>query len=149
MKKLYAALTLVMATLLLQGVFAADDAGAPRNTSLNGSEEILGGDPDGTGSAHISLNVGKGRVCWELSVTGIDPAAAAHIHRAPAGVNGPIVVPLSPPTSGTSSGCREGVNLALVQEIIDFPGSFYVNVHNALYPAGALRGQLSNPGEAD
>ncbi len=150
MKKLYATLLLVMATLLLPSAFAADNSGAPRSTSLNGFEEVPGpADPDGSGVALITLNVGKGRVCWELSVTGIDPATAAHIHRAPAGIAGPVVVPLSPPTSGTSSGCREGVNPVLVQEIIDLPESFYVNVHNAPFPAGALRGQLSNPGQAD
>ncbi len=150
MKKLYATLLLVMATPLLPSAFAADNSGAPRNTSLNGSEEVPGpADPDGSGFAFITLNVGRGRVCWELSVTDIAPATAAHIHIAPVGVAGPVVVPLSPPTSGTSSGCSQGVNPALVQAILDFPESYYVNVHNAVFPAGALRGQLSNPGQAD
>ncbi len=149
MKILYVVLLAITVSLVLPSVAASDSAGARRTTSLNGAEEILGGDPDGSGSALITLNVGRTRVCWELSVSDIAPATAAHIHSAPAGVNGAIVVPLSPPTTGSSSGCRDGVNPALIQAIIDFPENYYVNVHNADFPGGALRGQLSNPGLSD
>jgi len=80
-------------------------------------------------------------VCWELTAENIDPAVAAHIHKAPAGVAGGVVVTLSPPTTGMSSGCAE-VDSALVMEIRQFPENFYVNVHNPAFPAGAIRGQL-------
>ena len=149
MKILYAVLLATTFLLILPSVAASNSAGAPRTTSLNGSEEIPGADPDGSGLALITLNVGRSRVCWELSVSDIAPATAAHIHLAPAGVNGPVVVPLSPPTTGSSSGCRDGVNPELIQAIIDFPENYYVNVHNAVFPGGALRGQLSNPGLSD
>jgi hypothetical protein len=58
-------------------------------------------------------------------------------------------VPLSPPTSGSSSGCTENVDPALIQAIIDSPERYYVNVHNAEFPGGAVRGQLSNRGQSD
>ncbi|MBI2861424.1 MAG: CHRD domain-containing protein, partial [Chloroflexi bacterium] len=58
-------------------------------------------------------------------------------------------VPLSPPTTGSFSGCAEGVDPALIQAIITSPENYYVNVHNAEFPAGAVRGQLSNPGQSD
>jgi hypothetical protein len=118
-------------------------------TTLSGAEEVPPADPDGTGFASITLNAGQSSVCWELSVSNIAPAFAAHIHAAPAGVNGPIVVPLSPPTSGSSSGCTENVDPALIQAIIDRPEQYYVNVHNAEFPGGAVRGQLSNRGQSD
>ena len=149
MKRLYALLLAMTVGLALPSVVASDAAGARRPTSLNGTEEILGGDSDGSGFAVIRLNVGRERVCWDLSVSNIAPATAAHIHVAPVGVNGPIVVPLSPPTSGSSAGCRDGVDPGLIQAIIDFPANYYVNVHNADFPGGALRGQLSNPGLSD
>ena len=76
------------------------------------------------------------------SVADIAPAAAAHIHRAPAGVNGPVVVPLSAPTDGFASGCAEA-DAELIQEIRQMPEAFYVNVHNAEFPGGAVRGQLT------
>lgn len=120
-----------------------DPGGRPIFVILSGAEEAPGpGDPDGSGTALFTLNQGLGIVCWELTAENIDPAAAAHIHRAPAGSPGPIVVPLSPPTTGMSSGCAE-VDPALVMEIRQFPENFYVNVHNPVYPAGAIRGQLS------
>ena len=150
MKKIHAMLLVSLAFLVVPSVAASDSAGAPRITSLNGAEEVPGpGDPDGTGFAVIRLNVGRMRVCWDLTASNISPANAAHIHAAPAGVAGPVVIPLSPPTSGSSSGCRDGVDPVLIQAIIDHPDQYYVNVHNADFPAGAVRGQLSNPGQAD
>lgn len=120
-----------------------DPGGRPIFVVLSGAEEAPGpGDPDGSGTALFTLNQGLGMVCWELTAENIDPAAAAHIHRAPAGSPGPVVVPLSPPTNGMSSGCAV-VDSTLVMEIRQYPENFYVNVHNPEYPAGAIRGQLS------
>ena len=121
----------------------ADDGGRPFATTLTGAAEVPGpGDPDGSGTASIKLNHGQGEVCFELAVSGIAPATAAHIHFAPSGVAGGVVVPLSPPSSGTSSGCV-AADPDLIKAIIQSPQEYYVNVHNAEYPAGALRGQLS------
>ena len=116
--------------------------GRPLSTTLTGAVEVPPGDPDGSGTAFLTLNPGQEQICFELTVSGILPATAAHIHEAPAGVAGPIVVPLLPPTSGSSSGCRT-VNRDLVLDIIQHPEGYYVNVHNAPFPAGALRGQLA------
>jgi hypothetical protein len=140
-----ALLTALIAMLALTST-SATAAGAKRSTSLSGAEEVPPADPDGTGSALITLNVGRATVCWELTVANIQPATAAHIHKAPAGANGGVVVPLSPPTSGSSSGCTTA-NPALIQDIIDNPEQYYVNVHNAEFPGGAVRGQLSNRGQ--
>jgi hypothetical protein len=106
---------------------------------------VYAGDPDGTGSALITVNRGLGEVCWQVSVSGIAlPASLSHIHRAAPGFQGPPVVTLTPPdASGVSSGCRIDVDPALLKEIVDSPESFYVNAHNSVYPAGAVRGQLT------
>ena len=122
-------------------VDGAEQGGRPFITTMTGAEEAPGpGDPDGSGIAFITLNQGQSMVCYELTVENIVPATAAHIHRAAAGSPGPVVVPLSPPVSGFSSGCV--VDPELIKEIRQTPSEFYVNVHNADYPAGALRGQL-------
>jgi CHRD domain len=52
------------------------------------------------------------------------------------------VVPLTPPTSGVSSGCTSA-DPNLIKAIIQHPENYYVNVHTAEFPGGALRGQLS------
>lgn len=118
---------------------------------LTGAEEVgpggtLGvGDPDGSGFAHIIVNPGQGSVCWFISVEDITlPAIGAHIHLAPAGVNGPIVVPLTPPgADGVSFGCTEGLPFEGVKNIQKDPEAYYVNVHTTDFPGGALRGQMS------
>jgi CHRD domain-containing protein len=150
-----------MRTILVVGCFVVSLAlvggglafsGAKRSTTMNGAEECSDagtcnqGDPDGSGLARITLNAGQATVCWELTARDIAPATASHIHKAPAGVPGPIVVPLSPPTSGSSSGCTTA-SPTLIADIIENPEEYYVNVHNAEYPAGAIRGQLSNRGQ--
>lgn len=99
------------------------------------------GDPDGSGTAKVALFPDEGRICYVLEVEGIAPAVAAHIHEAPAGTAGPVVVPLEAPTDGRSRECTS-IDPALAQEILDDPSAYYVNVHNADHPSGALRGQL-------
>jgi hypothetical protein len=116
--------------------------GIPITVQMTGAAEVPGpGDPDGSGVASLTLNPGLGQICYSLTVENIDPATAAHIHRAPAGVAGPVVVPLAAPSAGTSSGCVDAGG-DLVREIRDNPAGFYVNVHNPAFSTGAVRGQL-------
>ncbi len=136
---------LITAVFVALPVTGAMAQGAPLAAELSGANEVAGGDPDGTGEAFITLNPGLREVCYQLSVSDIAPATGAHIHRAPAGVNGPVVVALAAPTSGFSSGCAEGVSRELIMEIVRTPWEFYVNVHNATFPGGAVRGQLDRP----
>jgi hypothetical protein len=117
--------------------------GAKLTTVLTGAAEVPGpGDPDGRGEATIIVNPGKSQICWEINVRDIDVATAAHIHSAPAGIAGPVVLGLSAPvTNNNSTGC-ETVDRGLADAIRKAPQGYYVNVHNATYPAGAIRGQL-------
>ncbi len=121
----------------------ADQGGRQLTTTLTGEQEVpVLGDPDGIGFATVTVNPGQGVLCYELSVSGIAPATAAHIHEAPVGVAGPVVVGLQPPTDGSSSGCID-VGRDLAKDILKNPADYYVNVHNAEFRGGALRGQLS------
>ena len=144
MKKWIAILSVIIALLLITGAALAEGGGALRVTTLSGAEEVPPADPDGSGFARIMLNKGNGTVCWEVSYEGIDSPTAAHIHSAPFGVNGPVVIPLNPISSGCAQASPE-----LIRSIIVAPAAFYVNVHNAAYPGGAIRGQLSVPGRSE
>ena len=134
-------------TLVPMTTASGDDGGRPLRTTLLGSNEVLTGDADGRGSALVRVNVGQGRICYELSVRGVDPIQAAHIHEAPAGAAGPVVVGLTAPTipgpggTATSAACAS-VSRELAKEMLKDPADYYVNVHNAAFPSGALRGQL-------
>jgi len=114
------------------------------STRLSGASEVPGpGDPDGTGSAAVTLDPALGKICFTIAASGITlPAAAAHIHQGAVGVAGPIVVTLvAPGVTGSSSGCLSGVG-ALAGAIAANPAGYYVNVHTIDFPAGAIRGQL-------
>ena len=112
-------------------------------STLTGYQAVPGpGDLDGTGTARARVDAERGQICWELNARGIDPATGAHIHRGMAGSVGPPVVPLTAPgASERSEGCA-AVAIELAREMIMTPHGFYVNVHNAAFPAGAIRGQL-------
>lgn len=130
--------------VLAAKVDGADHGGRPLSTTLTGEAEEPGpGDPDGTGTALVTLNRGQQEVCFQLTVSDIEPATAAHIHVGDAGEAGPVVVGLAPPADGESSGCVQDVDADLIDAILKDPAHYYVNVHNAPYPAGAVRGQLS------
>lgn len=138
-------LTIAAAAAMIPAAAAAQNEETGRRfvTQLTGAAERPGpGDPDGTGTASFRINAGQNRVCFELRVNAIEPATLAHIHRGAADVPGPIVVHLTPPTSGFSSGCVAAPR-ALILEILRNPSGFYANVHNAQFPPGAVRGQLS------
>lgn len=120
-----------------------DAAGDQFRAQLSGANEPAGGDPNGAGLARIEINNTTNTVCTDLEVRQISPATAAHIHRGAAGVNGPPVITLDTPDDNDSDDCDE-VNQTLIDEIRANPAGFYVNVHTADYPDGAIRGQLVN-----
>jgi hypothetical protein len=155
MKARHLIMTLAMLAGLVVGHSSASAQGAPLFAVLNGGNEVSNagganvGDQNGYGSASIVL-ANNTTVCFTIIVVGIDtpnqnPGAGAHIHANKAGLNGPIVIPLVPPTTGNrgaSSGCVTGVDSALIRDIRTTPSNFYVNVHTGQFPAGAVRGQL-------
>jgi len=117
--------------------FAADPVSL--KATLAGSADT---DADGTGTAAVTVDTTKNEVCYKLTVSGIEPATMAHIHKGAAGVSGPVVVPFDPPTSGSSEGCKP-VTAEVAAALVASPGDYYVNVHNAPFPKGAIRGQLT------
>jgi hypothetical protein len=140
-RRIAIALVASVALLLASVVPAAGATGGVSFTvQLTGAAEVAGGDPDGSGTATVTVNPGTGEVCWTIEVTDVlTTDAEAHIHKAPAGVNGPIVVPFDPWDSGCTT-----VSRTLALDIVVHPELYYVNVHNTEYPRplGAVRGQL-------
>ncbi len=138
-------LTTIFAILLMVAgsAFGQDDAGRKLKAMLTGAAEVPGpGDTDGGGMAAIRINQGQNQVCYDLAVTNIATATAAHIHEGAADVAGPVVVTLTAPAAnGMSMGCVDA-SADLIKRLRQMPEMFYVNVHNAEFPNGAVRGQL-------
>lgn len=113
--------------------------------TLTGAAEVGGGDTDGSGMASIRLKPSKNEICFRIDVTNITlPAAAAHIHVGNAGANGPVVVNFNAPpdAKGRTKGCVAAAH-SLINSIWSNPAGYYVNVHTADFPGGAVRGQLA------
>ena len=138
---------------LVATAFAAPppQGGRKFTTTLSGANECNAagtcnlGDPDGTGTADIEVNVGQQRVCWQITVNNIAAPTRGHIHKGPAGRAGGIVVPFFEASNVDLDGCTstpQPVDRRLLMDIIQHPQDYYVNVHNADFPAGAIRGQL-------
>lgn len=140
---------LVLSAAALAAVTVAAPAqagGRPLSADLTGAAEVgTAGDPDAAGTADVTVNPGTGEVCFEITLTGADPVILGHIHEAPAGSNGGVVVDFSLTQAdfvdGTAAGCVV-VDRALAKEILTDSDGYYVNVHSTGFPAGAVRGQL-------
>ncbi|SFR80467.1 CHRD domain-containing protein [Sphingomonas jatrophae] len=110
--------------------------------TMTGASEVPGPGADkGTGTAKINLNAEAGQVCYTLKTKGTDTPTMAHIHKGAVGVAGPPVVPLDAPGKGTSKGCVSA-DAGVISAILAAPSDYYVNVHSAAFPKGAVRGQL-------
>src|SRR5688572_14688382 len=133
---------MVMALAAVAGLTAVGASGASAAliaqffAVLSGGHEVgadgraAAGDPDGYGTASV-LVVGDNRICISALVNRIDRPTGAHIHEAPAGRNGPIVVPFTPPAAGnpgTATACVSGVSAAVLERLHDTPTRFYVNI---------------------
>ena len=137
----YVGLTFLAALVVATGATAAAQKSNSLHATLTGKAETPKGDPDGRGTAEIKIT-GR-QVCWEIKVAGVQKIVAAHIHKGSPGVAGPVVVPFGKVYK--AKGCTT-TTAALAAAIVKRPAAYYVNVHNAKYPGGALRGQLRSDG---
>ena len=111
-------------------------------TELTGAAEVPGPGADkGMGEATLSFDSDKNQVCYTLHAMGADAPTMAHIHKGAASVAGGVVVGLTAPADGKSQGCAP-LAADVLADIIAHPADYYVNVHTAQFPKGAIRGQL-------
>jgi hypothetical protein len=134
---------LVISAVALVAVLAANAAAAKTvsfEVALKGKNETPAAPATNKGKAELKLNTATGKVCWEFKLAKIDgKPSQAHIHKGKAGVSGNVVVPLG--ANYKRQGCTKAAP-SLVKSIANHPAAYYVNVHNAKHPLGAMRGQL-------
>lgn len=130
-------IAILVATALVAAPAVAQATPLTLTASLTGAAETAGGDADGKGAFTVEVDAETGDFCYSLSASQIDQAMAAHVHSGAAGTDGPPVVSLSM----TSDECI-AVEPSVLKPIVENPAGYYVNVHTAAYPKGAVRGQL-------
>ena len=138
--------------VMTAGGALADPKTATFTIQLSGAAEVCPTAPGtcggpGTGTATIEIDRNARTLCYAITTQNVAlPLLAAHIHVAPAGEAGPVVVPLfSQPvnTATVPRTCLTGLDKNLLKDILRNPENYYVNVHNAPFPNGAVRGQLA------
>ena len=151
---------LMLAMALSVGTALADNGGRPFSLALSGANEFNAAgapiNPHGNndrGSVVLTINPGQEEVCWTFGPITLTAGDAlphvAHIHRAPAGIAGPVVVdifggtgPVPAPSSyPTGTTCVHGDRDVLTAILRD-PSAYYINLHNVQHPAGVMRAQL-------
>jgi hypothetical protein len=136
-------LTMIAATFWAWGSAPGQASLITLETALDGFQEVDDagnpgqGDLDGFGTAVVVIDDEALTIDWDFTFGNIElPLILAHIHQAPAGVAGPVVVDFSAQPSGSDLFDPDLAN------VLADPTGFYVNLHNDPFPAGAIRGQL-------
>ncbi len=106
-------------------------------------ENVPGGGAgrDATANFDGEIDLTQDQLCYFFEMDGLRGADGVHIHHAKEGESGPVVVTLSMPDSAADEVCVKLDN-SLLREMADHPADFYVDVHSADKPDGALRGQF-------
>jgi len=122
-------------------------SGAPTLTNftanITGSQEVPPPTSlTGTGTGTLVLNRSNNTITCNITVSNLSgPAIAAHIHQAPPGEAGAIIVGLT--GSDLSQGtCPAGATLTAAQVTALDQGNLYFNVHTTANMAGEARGQI-------
>jgi hypothetical protein len=127
--------------------------GAARlEATLSAAAEVPGpGDPALSGTADLVVNPRKGTICFDVELdaasAGADTVVALHIHPSVVGEACAAVQDCAPAVdldfaSEGLEGCAKKLGKQLLNSIVDEPDQFYLHVHTARFPAGAVRGQL-------
>lgn len=130
-----------MALPFLLAPVAASAATVVLTATLSGANEVGGGAPNGNGAFRAEINSETGDFCYTLYGEKIAAPTMAHVHTGAAGTNGGPVITMD--VTGKGSDMCIAVEPDKLKPILADPAGFYVNIHTADFPGGAVRGQLT------
>lgn len=107
--------------------------------SLDGEQVIGGGAEEGFADFSAEIDPKTGEVCYTFSAGDVE-MTVAHIHKGKADENGPPVMTLQ--LTGEREPTCETIEANVARAIGNRPDQYYVNLHTAEFPGGAIRGQL-------
>lgn len=147
MKRIHAKMAACAMGLAGVAALAAGPVAAADYTYL--SANLFGGAVPGGGAGERATadfngegNLDTGKVCYYFEGYNLGKVTGAHIHRGAEGDTGAEVAALEVGGEDVDEVCME-MDQALLAEIAADPSAFYVDVHTAKFPDGAVRGQLS------
>ncbi|MEY4161196.1 MAG: hypothetical protein RLZZ136_1817 [Pseudomonadota bacterium] len=108
--------------------------------TLSGVAETAGGDAKGSGGFKVTLDPETNDFCYSLWADKATKPTMVHLHAGAAGVDGDAVATLE--VTGQDNDACLAIDKDKLQPLADNPSGFYVNIHTAAFPKGALRGQL-------
>lgn len=146
----------LLGLLVIAGTASASSGGGEFRATLLGSNEVPAHDVSSHGTVQFHIANDGMSIEYKLNVVSIQNVVAGHIHLAPAGTNGPVVVNLVSPsacrimpnglkcegtfTAANLTGPLAGHPLSdLIAAMRD--GRTYTNVHTTAFPGGEVRGQ--------
>ena len=122
---------------------------------LRGTNEVPPTGSSAFGSAFVTVDTASNTLTWEVTTSGIASPTLAHIHPGAAGVNGNPLITFASGASQLTGGRTKGsVSIASLtptqlNDLINSPSNFYVNVHSTAFGGGEIRGQLVPAKEVD
>ena len=123
----------LLATALCMGSAFAQDL------KLTGDQEVPSNTSTTVGTGSIKIDA-AGNVSGSVAAPGM-AGMAAHIHVGAAGVNGPVIIPLTG-SAGDTWTVPAGAKLTDEQMAAYKAGNLYVNIHTAEHKGGEVRTQL-------
>lgn len=150
MKKIF---TITIAVVTLVGMQGAS-AATMKSTSIiltvkatgmevtMASNMKMGGAKTGSATGKLVLDTKKDTMCYSVSTMGLTGINAAHIHTGSMGVDGGVAIGLNPAKFNAKKATCVKVAAKILSAIAMNPSMYYLNVHTAKYPEGAVRGQL-------
>ncbi|HEX2855254.1 MAG TPA: CHRD domain-containing protein [Opitutaceae bacterium] len=138
MKKLFALLLVFSLPLISSAQVLVFHA------NLTGAQEVPANASPGTGFADAILDVPTSVLTFSTTWSGLLAATSnGHIHTAPVGVSGPVVIPFPGLTLGSTFGTYSNTFTLTAGQVSDLvAGLDYVNIHSTSFPGGEIRGQL-------
>ncbi|WP_170223517.1 CHRD domain-containing protein [Nonomuraea turkmeniaca] len=145
----------LLATVLIAGPAPAQASTASTASTASGDEVYLaaglrsanevGAPGDADGRSTVVLKISGDEVTFAARWNKIGMPTAGHVHAGGKGVNGDVRLefftkPLPTTVLGVTGTLR--ADPELVKALLDNPGGFYANLHDAAHPKGAVRGQF-------